>query len=290
VQSILYGNAAEDIVRAGAAVSNSAHWAVDAGLVGDWSLQVGDCSPEAVFDDAGLARLRHEVESRGGTLEYTVFGANLGSALGHNTLAKRSAADLMLILNPDTQVDSDALAVLTSALVDGVGVVEARQVPLEHPKEFDAGTGATSWASTACALTTRTAFEALGGFDNETFFLYVDDLDFSWRLRLAGYRVLYEPAARVFHDKRLTIDGGWQTSSAEVYYSAEAAILLAHKYSRPDLVASLIAQFRKEGSEPVLKAVAEYESRRAEGRLPAAIDGDHRVAQFVDGNYAKHRF
>jgi GT2 family glycosyltransferase len=290
VQSVLYGNSAEDIVRAGAAVANSAYWAQDAGLVSEWSLQIGDCSPAPVLDDASLLQLRKAIEAKGGSLEYTVFSKNLGSALGQNTLATRSTADLMLILNPDTQVDSETVSVLAAALVDGVGIVEARQLPLEHPKDFEIGTGKTSWASTACALTSRTAFDELGGFDNTTFFLYVDDLDYSWRLRLAGYSVLFEPAARVFHDKRLSIAGDWQTSPAEVYYSAEAAILLAHKYSRPDLVASLISQFRSEGSEPVLKAVSEFESRRDEGRLPAPIDSDHRVAQFISGNYAKHRF
>jgi GT2 family glycosyltransferase len=38
----------------------------------------------------------------------------------------------------------------------------------------------------------------VGGFD-ETFFNYYEDTDLNWRMRLRGWRVLYEPAAVVHH-------------------------------------------------------------------------------------------
>ncbi|MCU1441448.1 MAG: glycosyltransferase family 2 protein [Rhodoglobus sp.] len=290
VQSVLYGNPADDIVRAGVALANSVKWARADGFVSEWVLHLGDCSPEPVFDDASIAPLREAVEAHAGVLEYTVFGANLGSAAGHNTLAAQSRSDLVLILNPDAQVSPDTVSVLAARVSGRIALAEARQVPLEHPKDFRKYDGDTSWASTACALTTREAFDAVAGFDSETFFLYCDDVDYSWRLRLAGYRVVYEPAAAVFHDKRLTLTGDWPASSAEIYYSAEAAILLAYKYSRPDLVRSIVAQYRAEGSEPVMRAVAEYESRRIGDRLPAQLDPEHKVGQFINGNYAVHRF
>ena len=290
VQSVLYLSAPLDIVRAGLALANSVSWAREDGLISDWSLQLGDCSPAPVMDDASLAEIRAAVELAGGTLQYTAFGENLGSAAGHNALAALTSTELMLILNPDAQVAPDTIGVLARRVVDRVGIAEARQVPLEHPKDFARYDGDTSWASTACALTARAAFDTVGGFDSETFFLYCDDVDYSWRLRLAGYRVVYEPAAAVFHDKRLTITGDWPASSAEVYYSAEAAILLAYKYSRPDLVRSITARYTKQGTEPLLKAVGEYNSRRASGRLPEQLDSGHSVAEFVKDNYAVHRF
>ena len=290
VQSVLYGNPADDIVRAGLALANSVKWARADGFVSEWALHLGDCSPEPVFDHASIGPLREAVEGHGGVLEYTVFGDNLGSAAGHNALAAQSRSDLVLILNPDAQVAPDAISVLAARVSGTIGVAEARQVPLEHPKDFRKYDGDTSWASTACALTTRKAFDEVGGFDSETFFLYCDDVDYSWRLRLAGYRVVYEPAAAVFHDKRLTLSGDWPASAAEIYYSAEAAILLAYKYSRADLVRSIVAQYRTEGSEPVMRAVSEYESRLADGRLPTPLDPQHKVGQFIKGNYAVHRF
>jgi N-acetylglucosaminyl-diphospho-decaprenol L-rhamnosyltransferase len=54
------------------------------------------------------------------------------------------------------------------------------------------------WVSGACMMVRRDAFEALGGFD-ESYFMYVEDLDLCWRARRAGYKVAYEPAAQVVH-------------------------------------------------------------------------------------------
>ncbi|WP_374007756.1 hypothetical protein [Leifsonia sp. LS-T14] len=290
VQSVLYGNDAAEIVRAAEALSHSVGRARDRGLISEWMLQLGDCSPAEALTTADRDAIAAFVQAAGGALEYTFFGENLGSARGHNTLAQKSQTELLLILNPDALVAPDTIEELAGAVTDGVGIAEARQIPLEHPKDFTKATGDTSWASTACALTTRVAFDAVGGFDADTFFLYCDDVDYSWQLRLAGYRVVYEPAARVFHDKRLTVTADWPASSAEVYYSAEAAIFLAYKYSRDDLVERLLEQFRAEGSEAVLKAVAAFESKRDSGALPAQLDPQHSVAEFRDGNYAVHRF
>ena len=49
--------------------------------------------------------------------------------------------------------------------------------------------------------------QQIGGFDGDSFFMYGDDVDFSWRARLAGYQVIHQPSARVFHDKRIQVDG-----------------------------------------------------------------------------------
>lgn len=290
VQSVLFGNDPREIVRAAEAVANAVKWARAEGLIGEWSLVLGDCSDIAVLDASHESEIRDLVTEQGGILGYHFFGANLGSAEGHNALASKAESDLILILNPDALVAPDAILALARVVVGSVGIAEARQVPLEHPKDYEAETGNTSWASTACALTPRLAFDRVGGFDSKTFFLYCDDVDYSWQLRLAGYRVVYEPAARVFHDKRLTITADWPASSAEVYYSAEAAIFLAHKYSRPDLVSKLVQQFRTEGTEVAVKVVENFEKRRSLGTLPAPVDPAHNIAQFIGGNYAVHRF
>ena len=138
-------------------------------------------------------------------------------------------------------------------------------------------------------LTPRATFESVGGFDSSTFFMYCDDVDYSWRTRLAGFRVVYAPAARVMHDKRLDATGAYQPGEAEVYFSAEAAIMIAHKYSNPARVRSLIGRFRRQATEPVLRAVAEYESRRKANSLPTPLDPDHRVSSFVGDGYGRMR-
>jgi GT2 family glycosyltransferase len=50
----------------------------------------------------------------------------------------------------------------------------------------------------AALLVRRSAFEEVGGFD-ERFFLYAEESDLCARLRQRGWRVLFEPGARVVH-------------------------------------------------------------------------------------------
>jgi GT2 family glycosyltransferase len=64
--------------------------------------------------------------------------------------------------------------------------------PTGPPFEVTVGSGAG-------LLVPRERFEQVGGFW-EAMFLYCEDTDLSWRLRLAGYRVLAAPDARVLHE------------------------------------------------------------------------------------------
>jgi GT2 family glycosyltransferase len=54
------------------------------------------------------------------------------------------------------------------------------------------------WISGAAMLLRTGACRAVGGFD-ETFFMYVEDLDLCWRLRQAGHGVFLVPEARAVH-------------------------------------------------------------------------------------------
>jgi GT2 family glycosyltransferase len=290
VQSVLYGTEPSTVAHVAASVANSSSWALDAGVISAWQFAVGDSSPVPSLSAAEVDDIAEACALAGGAFSYEFFDANLGHGGGHNQLSTHSATDLLLFLNPDALLAPDTLTELVLSLGDGVGATDGRQVPLEHPKNFAEGSGDESWASGACLLTRRSVFDAIGGFDTETFFMYCDDVDYSWRVKLAGHRVVYSPAARVFHDKRLDLTGSYHPGDAEIYYSAEAAILLAHKYSNPRRVRSLLTRFRAEGSAPALKAAFEFEARRSAGTLPTPIDTDHRVAQFVGDNYAEHRF
>ncbi len=54
------------------------------------------------------------------------------------------------------------------------------------------------WLSGANLLVRRSAFDALGGFD-EGYFMYFEDVDLGYRMTKAGYRNVYEPEAQVTH-------------------------------------------------------------------------------------------
>jgi GT2 family glycosyltransferase len=66
------------------------------------------------------------------------------------------------------------------------------------------------------ALIKKSAFTEAGGFD-EKFFLYLEDPDLSWRLRLLGWKVRYAPAAKVAHYLGGTT-GGKDVTPLRLYY------------------------------------------------------------------------
>jgi GT2 family glycosyltransferase len=203
VQSIIYNLGLDHLEKALEYLDNAVLQAKRQGAVGSVEVAYGDCSPIPVLDDRNLAHLRcrcPEIDK----VSYTFFSANLGSAAGHNRLASSASADFIMVLNPDVLAAPNLFGELLDALGrSGVGLAEARQLPVEHPKDFDDLTGETGWASTACVLVPAKLYHELQGFDADTFFLYCDDVDFSWRARMLGYKIIHQSSAVVYHDKRL---------------------------------------------------------------------------------------
>jgi hypothetical protein len=108
-------------------------------------------------------------------------------------------AECFLICNPDSFPMPGCLNHLVETyLANGAGIVEAEQWPLSHPKEFNAVTLETPWASGAFSLISAEVFRQLGGFD-PSYFLYAEDVDLSWRTWLSGRRVLHQPLAKCAH-------------------------------------------------------------------------------------------
>ena len=286
VQSVLFMMDPASILKAIRSLAAAARYAIQHKVLSAVEIGYGDCSPSPSLTGEQIDGLRAELDVR-----YSFFGANLGSARGHNTLAENTDADYLMILNPDVLVGGRTLYdLMTPFGSPTVGMTEGRQLPVEHPKHYDPYSGSTGWATTACAITPTALFRELGGFDADTFFLYCDDVDYSWRVREAGRTVIYRPSAIAFHDKRLSRAGAWQPSGAERYYSAEASLLMAHKWSRPDLVKRYLHLYEGSTDELQQRAAREFRQREREGRLPAPRDAGHHVGYFRDDRYAQHRY
>jgi GT2 family glycosyltransferase len=282
IQSILYNLPAASVSRAIDYLASALTFAQNKGVIGKAILTYGDCSPQHVLDDAKLTELRKSYVGNF-DVNYTFFDANLGSAGGHNRLLKQASSDLILILNPDVLASPTLFVDLCSALArPDAGFIEGRQLPVEHHKDYDRITGETSWGSTACLLGERSLFEALNGFDSDTFFLYCDDVDLTWRARLLGKKIIFCPEAVVYHDKRLNHSGGWMTSAAERYYSAEAGLMLPYKFSRSDLTENYLRHFSLSLDADFRKAAQTFKTKRLEGKLPAQLVVTHPVASARD--------
>ena len=271
-------------------VGRATELAIKSNLIASAELCYGDCSESPIFEANAIAEFAARTAPHL-SIVYKPYRENLGSARGHNRLLAESNGEAVLIQNPDVIPAPDAYVELMAPYAQpGVGMVEARQLPIEHPKDYSS-TGETSWSTTACALIPRAVMDALCGFDADSFFLYCDDVDFSWRVRLAGFKVLFQPSAAVFHDKSLTPAGRWKPSKAEVYYSAEASLLLAHKWSRPERVTHLLKAFTNSAEPSLVKAANEFRRREQNKLLPDPIDKEHKVGEFTKDNfYAPHRY
>jgi hypothetical protein len=289
VQSVLFKTDPAHVWRLVRGLDAAARLVVEAGLVRGVEWALGDSSPSPIFSDAD-AEAMLAATSHLQNITYEFFAANLGSSGGQNRLARGRGGDLLLILNPDTYPSPTALVELVGAIDQpNVAIAEARQIPFEHPKKYEAGGGDTSWASGFCMLVRRSVFDAVGGFDDAHFLLHCDDVDLSWRVRAAGHRVVLAAAASVFHDKRPALGIAAPAPEVEQYYGLLGRLLLATRWQRPDIVQETIALAEKNGSDAHLGAVAEFRRREREGRIPA-VARDASVAQFVDGEYAVHRF
>ncbi len=148
-------------------------------------------------------------------------GANLGYTGAANLAAREARGEWLFFLNPDAVAAGDCLQRLLEA-VDGpdVGIVGAQillpdgrvnagENPINiagvswsggygHAREHG-GARDTAAVSGAALLVRREAFLQIGGLC-PFFFMYVDDTDLAWRMRLSGRRVRYCPEAVVVHD------------------------------------------------------------------------------------------
>ena len=163
-------------------------------------------------------------------------GGNLGFGSAANRGLSVAQGEYVAVLNPDVVVESGTMKALAAALdadsglgavaprvdnpdgtlypsvrafpsmVDAIGHAflgfvaprnrfsrRYRMLDWDHARPSD-----VDWASGTCLMLRAAALGDQGRFD-ESYFMYVEDVDLCWRLRLAGWRVAYEPAGRVVH-------------------------------------------------------------------------------------------
>ncbi len=291
VQTLLYQTPVDAIERSLEALDNSARIGFIEQQCSGFAVVMGDASPNRLLSNAQLDEWREKFPHIQ-TLVYKFFNKNTGTSKGHNALAKLyTDSEYIVTANPDVVAEPRALWRMLTAFNDRlVGMVEAKQLPIEHPKDYEVGSGFTSWATTAFAMTRRSLFDDLEGFDAASFFMYCDDVDYSWRVREAGFKIVFQPSAVVFHDKHLSTEGRWMPTGAEIQFSASAALMMAHKWSRNDIVEKILGRYRGSKDPMLQETAAAFTARRTAGKLVAPRDPKGKVATFVGTNYEKHRF
>lgn len=126
---------------------------------------------------------------------------NNGFGSGQHIAISKGSSAFVLVSNVDLTFEKDALRHIASeAVVDDPNIAawELRQKPFEHPKFYDPVTRVTMWNSHACVLIRRSAYNAVGGYD-QNIFMYGEDVELSYKLREYGYMLKYVPKAVVYH-------------------------------------------------------------------------------------------
>jgi GT2 family glycosyltransferase len=121
--------------------------------------------------------------------EPTWLAALLAAADAHPEAA--AITSLLLLAGDDSHRVNNAGVVLLPTLYGTDRAYGAAPAEVAEPVEVFGFSG-------GAALLRRDPALAVGGFPRR-FFLYYEDTDLSWRLRLAGWSIRYEPAAVVHH-------------------------------------------------------------------------------------------
>lgn len=186
-------------------------------------------------------------------------GANLGFAGGNNAgirHALAAGADWVLLLNNDAVVAPDALDAFEAAAAahPRAGVLAGKVLYADPPdRVWFAGQrffprlgysgrargfrrpdgprysrpGRTARACGAFMAVSRAAIER-GGLLDEALFLYVEDVEWSARLRRCGFEVRFEPTARAWH-RVSAASGGEAASTAALYYGTRNTVVVCER-------------------------------------------------------------
>ncbi len=158
--------------------------------------------------------------------------SNEGFAKGYNSVLKYVQADYYILLNSDVEVTLNWIAPVID-LMESDELIAACQpkllsynnknlfeyagasggwldkfgYPFMRGRIFDICENDTGqyddavpcfWASGAALFVKSSVYHAMGGLD-EFFFAHQEEIDFCWRLQLAGYKVYVQPASVVYH-------------------------------------------------------------------------------------------
>jgi GT2 family glycosyltransferase/2-polyprenyl-3-methyl-5-hydroxy-6-metoxy-1,4-benzoquinol methylase/predicted Zn-dependent protease len=169
----------------------------------------------------GTSEFLNEQE-KAGVLRHIVNSENRGFAHACNQGAQAARGSLVLFLNNDTQVTPNWLEPMVQAAQrPKVGIVGAKLLYADnriqhagigfikgipdHPHRFAAADAPEvnqfrelDMVTAACLMIHRDLHLKLAGFD-EVYRNGVEDIDLCVRARAAGYKVVYEPKATVYH-------------------------------------------------------------------------------------------
>ncbi len=158
-------------------------------------------------------------------LRYFRNVVNKGFLISCNEAAKKAKGKFLIFLNNDTEVHSGWIENLLSVftIFPKAGMVGSRLIfPNGKLQEAGGVIGSdgsaenygrdndpqnylysfvreVDYVSGACIMLPKSLWESVGGFDNQFQPAYYEDVDLAFKVRQAGYQVLYQPFSQITH-------------------------------------------------------------------------------------------
>ncbi|MBO4599385.1 MAG: glycosyltransferase [Bacteroidales bacterium] len=221
-----------------------------------------------VVDNASVDGSVEMVKERFPKVQLIANRDNVGFAKANNQALRQCTGDLVLLLNPDTVVEHDTFRKCVGffathhdcggmgvKMVDGEGSYlkeskrgfptpaaaffkisgiihffpHHRRIAAYYMGHLDENeTNPIDSLPGAYLMVRRDVLDKVGLLD-ESYFMYGEDIDFSWRIRLAGFQNYYLPSARIIHYKGECTKHG-SMNYVYTFYNA-MAIFVQHYFS-----------------------------------------------------------
>ncbi len=188
---------------------------------------------------------------------------NLGFAGGTNIGIKyaiSNGCDYVLLLNNDTVIDKNMIGYMLKTSRENYNAVVSPKIYYYEPSnviwsaggEINWNRGYTiqygmgkidngqwddkrevSFATGCCILIPRRVIEKVGLIQEE-YFLYFEDTDYCVNIRKCGFKIIYEPMAKMYHKVSATTGG--DNNINYVYYIIRNRLLFNHKYNNNKVI------------------------------------------------------
>jgi GT2 family glycosyltransferase len=184
---------------------------------------------------------------------------NGGFAKGYNDALSQITADYYILLNSDIEVTENWIEPVIALMESDpkIAACQPKICSFLDPKRFEYAGAAGGfidkygypfcrgrlfesvendqgqyddikeifWATGACMFVRASVYHEAGGLDND-FFAHMEEIDFRWRVKNMGYKVMYCGAAKVFHVGGGTLPKG---SSKKTYLNFRNNFILLYK-------------------------------------------------------------
>jgi GT2 family glycosyltransferase len=197
-----------------------------------FSLTISSSTQVIVVDNDSSDGSATMVRDRFPQVKLIANASNLGFAAANNVALAHTSGDVVLFLNPDTEVRPGAIEAMLQYLSEhpGVGVLGTTLLnpdgslqlschhyyslihSLMHNRLADAVAGRreflalnrgeravdVDWMTGACLMIRESVLDVVGYFD-PAFFVYGEEIDLQYRVKRAGYRVVFLPSPGIVH-------------------------------------------------------------------------------------------